>query len=659
MSDKLEIVKAVAPFAAPLTAAIVEQWIKPKLVALHKYIKTDKALFENALASKFDEYLQRAYEKNLYINVIVFQNQRKRLEDLYIPLTLGETNEETRIALDSYKEEFLPTYRKVLIRDTAGMGKTTIMKWLFLSCVKKNEGIPIFIELRKLKSDESILSYIYSELNPIDDEFDKDFILKLIKQGDFIFFLDGYDEIPSSRRDEVTRNLQDFIAKASNNLFLLTSRPETALASFSDFQEFNIEPLKLEEAFDLLRKYDEGGELSTGIISKLEGDTLESIEDFLENPLLVSLLYKSYEYKPIIHVKKHIFYRQVYDALFESHDLTKGGSFVREKHSQLNIEDFHRVLRALGFLTVKLGQIEFDKDMLLSLLSQAKERSPGLEFKVSDFLRDLLTTVPLFNRDGNYYKWAHKSIQEYFAAQYIWLDSKGNQSKILRQMVRSKNNDNYENVLDLYYDMDYKTFRQTIIYDYLCEFEQYFNSTYLSINREQISEDDIHYRRLLTFGRIFLIIPKSLMRKLSETVESYYSRAIALTEEKAARFVGYKPGTVWSVGLVSYESHNNLISRLLRTKKEEIFLNDKAIIALSHSTRSSFENMGGDAILVIDDDPLSLFNQEKYFAITTSTLAEHTRHYVALLDRRKSKILQLQIANEIETETAGEFFSDI
>jgi predicted NACHT family NTPase len=110
------------------------------------------------------------------------------------------------------------------------MGKSTLLKFLCLSCIKNNRGIPVFIELRKLKNDESVFQYIYNELNPLDDELDKTFILQLIKQGDFVFFLDGYDEIPFSQRNLVTQNLQEFISKADKNVFLLSSRPETSLA---------------------------------------------------------------------------------------------------------------------------------------------------------------------------------------------------------------------------------------------------------------------------------------------------------------------------------------------------------------------------------------------------------------------------------------------
>lgn len=653
MAGDLETVKNVATIAAPLTALIVETWIKPKLTALHKYLKTDKALFENALANKFDEYLLRSYEKNSYINVIVFQNQRKRLEDIYIPLTVINVKGNKVILVDGYKEEFVPSFKKVLVTDTAGMGKSTILKYLFVSCVNNNAGIPILIELRKIRRDESLLSYIYNELNPIDDEFNKDFIIKLIKQGDFIFFFDGYDEIPLSERDLVSNNLQDFISKANKNLFVLSSRPESSLASFLDFQEFNIQPLELEEAFDLLRKYDNKGELSAEIISKLQGGTLKNIKEFLENPLLVSLLYKSYEYKPIIPFKKHTFYRQVYDALFERHDLTKGGSFVREKHSQLDIEDFHRVLRVLGFITVKMGQIEFDKDTLLSLLREAKQHCPGLTFKESNFLNDLLTTVPLFNREGDYYKWTHKSIQEYFAAQFIWLDAKSNQNKILRQMVRSVNNHQYFNVLDLYYDMDYKTFRQTIIYDLIFEFIQHYDSTYTLIDRNKVPEEYIKMRKLITFGKKFIIMSEEMM--MNDYVDDPDRLAEILTVLDPST-TDYNLTGWWEMGLVEYENYHDLVMRLIFEKEKNLFFNTEVQTSENDTPKQYSNVIAKETPYIIDDSPHTPWNQKEGFTWLNKIIESEGKYF---LNPVKCRELKLEIEREINKETSSDFFGDL
>ncbi len=391
----LETIKAISVIAKPFIEPIVQIWLKPKLEQLYKESGLEKKVLKHVFENSFEEYLTRSYRKNAILNTIVFQNQQKKIHDLYLPLTLKKAGGEETFLIDHYRDDLVPEYRRVLISDTAGMGKSTVMKWLFLSCIEENKGIPIFIELRKLSKKRGILDEILNELNAIDKEIDADFVLRLIRKGDFIFFLDGYDEIPNKDREAVTRDLQDFISKAGDNYFVLASRPESALAAFGDFQQFNIQPLEVEEAFELIKKYDADDTIAEELIKKIEGKVLEDLREFLSNPLLVSLLYKAYSYKPTIPFKKHIFYRQVYDALFESHDLTKGGAFVREKYSGLDIEDFHRVMRAFGFTSVKSGKVEYDKDELLKLIRSLKNLCPGISFSPAKLLSDLIVTVPL------------------------------------------------------------------------------------------------------------------------------------------------------------------------------------------------------------------------------------------------------------------------
>ena len=134
------------------------------------------------------------------------------------------------------------------------------------------------------------------------------------------------------------------------------------------------------------------------------------IDDFLQNPLLVSLLFVAFDYKQTIPLKKHIFYRQVYDAHFDSHDLSKGDGYVHEKKSKLDIDDFDKILRFIGFECIKQQKIEFSKDELLLIIEHAKTFCVGITFNASDLFEDLLKSVPLFCQDGGYYKWVHKSL---------------------------------------------------------------------------------------------------------------------------------------------------------------------------------------------------------------------------------------------------------
>ncbi|EIA17022.1 NACHT domain-containing protein [Clostridium perfringens] len=414
----------------------VKEYVSPRLKTLSDNSLLDKdrvKVEENIL-----DYLERSYKNNKYINTIVFKNQQKKLEDLYIPLKVVKyigKNEKNNfeLCIDKYDEKFIPLHNKVLLVDNAGMGKSTIMKFLYLSTIKENKGIPILIELRKLDKNTSILDFIVKEINGIDTECNKKVIAELIRGGDFIFFFDGYDEITLENKDIITKNIQEFIDKAHNNKFIISSRDEDELTSFGDFQRFYIKALAKEEAYQLISKYDENGDLSKELIDNLENEeNLKILKEFLENPLMVSLLYKAFEYNKSIPYKKHIFYKQVYDALFEQHDLSKGGAYKHIKRSGLDIDDFHKILRCLAFTTLSKG-IEYSKEDLIKYIDFVKEKNSEIEFKTSFFIWDIVHSIPLFIKDGLEYKWIHKSFQEYFAAAYICNDSKKQSDKFLKK----------------------------------------------------------------------------------------------------------------------------------------------------------------------------------------------------------------------------------
>tara|TARA_R110002020_G_scaffold194458_1_gene395323 strand:+ start:1523 stop:3136 length:1614 start_codon:yes stop_codon:yes gene_type:complete len=493
-------VKDMISAASPVIKALVETFVKPKLESFRKkFISVDLTKTYIPTEEHFQEYYHRTYKKLAVINTLVFNNSQRFLKEIYLPLTLSSTNDEKiKFQVNSYPEKLCYEYGNILITDTAGMGKSTLMKRIFIDIVDQNIGIPIIIELRRLNKNKTIITEIQEQLNSINKDFDSELLLELLSEGGFIMILDGYDEISLTDREAVTSDLQDFISKASNNEFFITSRPEKALLSFGNFQEFRINPLNKKEAFELLRKYDNQGSVSALLIKKLQEQEMSNIEEFLTNPLLVSLLFTAFEHKQAIPFKKYLFYRQVYDANFESHDLTKGDSYTHDKYSKLEIDDFHRVLRHLGFSCFKLQKIEFSKDEILKLISDSKEFCAGLNFNESDFLEDLLRTVPLFAQDGNYYRWAHKSLQEYFAAQFIYLDSKEKQNTILDRLYNHSNIEKFINVIDLYYDMDYKTFRNKIERSLLSEFKQFIDNNY-NHNYKGITIDSIKERKETAF----------------------------------------------------------------------------------------------------------------------------------------------------------------
>lgn len=660
--ETLKSASPLIPLSVPFINAIVETYLKPKIAKLVKKNNADSQAIEHTFCNKFCDYLTNAAEKHKYLTVLVFNNEQKLLEDIYVPMKVICEKNQINIQIDDYKDEFIPKYKKVLITDSAGMGKSTLMKYLFMCSLKKNAGIPIFIDLRKLEKDKSIVDFITGELNSVDEEFDRDFIARLIKRGDFIFFLDGYDEIPFDQKSSITNNLQDFISKASANYFIMTSRPESSLTSFASFKGFKVQPLKEEEAFTLIRKYDAGRGVAQHLIEKLkEGNALKEIKEFLGNPLLVSLLYKSYEHKPTIPLKKHIFYRQVYDSLFEDHDLSKEGAFVRMKYSGLDIEDFHMVLRILGFVTVKAGKVEYGKDEIIDFIKTSKQQCPGLNFRESQLLNDLLQTVPLFVKDGSFYKWSHKSIQDYFAAQFICIDAKGKQEEILSKIYQSPSNEKFYNILDLCYDIDFKTFRSTIIYQLACDYIDYFDNSYQNIPYGVASSSEIDDRRALSFGmRIFLCSQKD-SRKIAESggystdtfkllrQEGFLSDLSSMPDFFSPSYYSFsnRKSAFNSQGLaivIALKSHIMPIINLLWKKNNEIVERKLCDIDYIYQGKTS---------VVLNDDAKSPANSKVNF-VQVNTLLAGVRHSL-VLNISKCR----QIVSEIKKEKVKEKENDI
>ena len=473
-------IKAVAPF------------LLEKAKSIAKSLGTSA---QHALFKSFSKYSEQTYEKHSYFVSIALPNRQNLLKDFYVPLTLtSQTNDgEKAFRIDSYPKGLINDKKDLLVVDSAGMGKSTLLKYMFLQAVDEGQGIPIFIELRKLSKAIGLIDHICNELKDLNGEVDTAQVIKSLESGDFVIFLDGYDEIPDDDRSVVTSKIIDFKRRANGNKFVISSRELPELTSFADFQRLTIRPLVFDEAVELISKYGGGSARSVALIARLKEPENQAVHEFLGNPLLVSLLFKAYDYKPTIPLKKHIFYRQVYEALFETHDLSKdAGGFERKKKTGLNIYDFELVVRSLGFVSLQTSKVEYAKDELLQLVEDAKVAVPTIRFDPQNLLKDLATTVPLFTVDGTMWRWSHKSLQEYFAALYVSAQGKGFQHEVLSAMYESPKSLNYVNFLSLFADIEPKGFRHILMRRVLSDLSDDFEQP--TCQPVGVPEADLHER---------------------------------------------------------------------------------------------------------------------------------------------------------------------
>ncbi|MGN8755025.1 NACHT domain-containing protein [Blautia sp. HCP3S3_C4] len=458
---------------------IIDTFLKPKFESIVNRPKNYMVLVD-LLAN----YIKKSYENGKYMNTIVFRSESKTVDELYIPLTLMKTGRKNeKIVINAELNNIFEKPRKILILDTAGMGKSTLVKYLYLFCIENGLGTPIIIELRRLEMGQSVEEYITESIKLVEKGFSSGDIIELIKRGDFIFFLDGYDEISDEKKKVVTENLSKFVLASGENSFVLTSRDDDSLAEFTQFEKYHIKPLTDKEAYALIRKYDKDNprNIAECLIQDIEkNDNYRILREFLRNPLMVSLLYLTYQFKGVIPYKKHIFYRQVYDALFEKHDCVKGIGAIHKKKSGLDIEDFRKVLAAMGFFSIQKGAVEFERKEIEALIEKSVSLFPNLSGTNSKlFLDDVLHAVPLFLEEGLNYKWAHKSFAEYFAADFICNEIKDKEEKVINDMLNSENSAKYYNILEFLFDMDYSGAIKYLVYpavkDYVNTYPKLFN----------------------------------------------------------------------------------------------------------------------------------------------------------------------------------------
>lgn len=466
-SDEWQILmagSAVKGASTALVTAYINNCVVPFLRGLVPK-KTEPELKRNLF-----KYIRYIDNKTRFLPSIIRVAGPLPLEETYEPLTVTSTASEFSLTINSYPRALFEHGRCIALTDDAGMGKSTLAKYIVRSTLKESESIPIFIELRRLRSATSIIGALCEELvgAPADSEKGED-LLNALSCGRFIFILDGFDEVEEPARPALVEEINNISARFQFCYFILTSRPEYSESLFPEFQQFGISKLTNEQALSLIKRIDGGRGLAQTLIPKISN---AEIGEFLGNPLLVTLLYRAFDHRNSVPPKRSIFFRQVYDALFEDHDLSKGDAYSRKKESGLDREDFHKITRSLGFETFRAGRTSYGEDEFSTHIKKAIERS-DIQCDYKKVQKDLLKAVPVFIRDGIEIRWCHKAFQEYFASQYITRDMGEVREQAISKMFESSEAIKYREIFRFIAESELNLLRNICIGPLLERFSEF------------------------------------------------------------------------------------------------------------------------------------------------------------------------------------------
>ncbi len=413
---------------------LVKQFAKPIFESVGKLTNEAHNKLKVTLNTCFADYIVRSYDKYSKTKTLLYRDAPVSLKDFYVrtDLQIGFDN---KIKESDFIEQ-LKSKKRTIISGTAGSGKSTFCKSILLDLIENPIGIfPIFVELRHLNSDEhtSLFDFILKSLTEIEPTFTKSQLDYSLTLGKVLLIFDGFDELNNELRDKYEKEVVNLASKYHNILMLLSSRPDGRFQSWEEFYTYRILPLDKEKSKALISKLDYDRQVKRKFLEILDQQLFDQHESFASNPLLLTMMLLTYEQIAEIPNKIHLFYEQAFLTLFNKHDSLKS-LYKRKSHSNLPLDDFKKLLAAFSIVSYADRKYYFTEDEINKYLKIALKIS-GIELDEKLFLKDLLDTVCIMQKDGNGYTFTHRSFQEYFTSIFLVTNASDNKFKLIDKIA--------------------------------------------------------------------------------------------------------------------------------------------------------------------------------------------------------------------------------
>jgi hypothetical protein len=395
------------------------------------------------------EYVKTNYVRYSRTKTLLYRGSPVNLRDFYVRTDLSG---DSGVISEAQFFELIETNQRLVITGTAGSGKSTFCKSIFVDLVENPQGIfPVFIELRNLNAevDCSLFSYVMKMLQEFEPELSKGQLEDLLRLGKVLLIFDGFDEINSDKRDGYEAELIALANKYRKIMILVSSRPDHRFASWENFFQYNVLPLDKEKALSLVSKLNYDAQVKFKFLAALEEDLYERHESFAENPLLLTMMLLTYEQIAEIPNKVHLFYEQAFLTLFNKHDSLKS-LYKRKSLSGLPLDEFKKVLSTFSVLSYADKKYSFSEGELLSYV-QKSSGAFDVSYVAEDFIKDLLDSVCILQRDGLNFTFTHRSFQEYFTALFLLGYVAENKFELFDRVVFSNSRDD---VIPMLFDMN-------------------------------------------------------------------------------------------------------------------------------------------------------------------------------------------------------------
>lgn len=403
-----------------------------KLVASDMYTKA-----KGLIGRKEQEWTTTTVQRGLTSRVQEF-SEVKTVLFLESPVLLTEFYAEQHLELpDGTKVKIrscidLDHFPRLLISGVAGQGKSMLFRFLALRELQLRR-VPLFVELRHYVSFGNLNKFLANEVGNLGFDEDDETLAAVMRLPEVTVFLDAFDEIPPSHQMRARKEIDDLCRRYPTARILVSTRPSLTLESSPFFRVAKISQLDVEDAVHALGcMCDENDDINS-MIDSIRSPS-NNLEELLVTPLMVALLLLHHRLTGEFPETEQAFYGDLFDVLLRRHDQTKG--YKRERYSNASEIELGELFGYLAFCFRKEGALEVSRDSLVKRADNAREFHDR-QFDAAGAIDDIIHGTNLILEEGAVCRFAHKSVQEFYAARFLLAQSEHQIELFLSNRVKA------------------------------------------------------------------------------------------------------------------------------------------------------------------------------------------------------------------------------
>ena len=342
-----------------------------------------------------------------------FRLQKINLLDFYYPSMFCHNKQTLPIDEIMKYDSTQPS----LIVGTVGQGKSIALRYLSFFTLCKSDSIPIFLELRKLRTSTTIFEHIRKSLEKIKLSCSDKLLKHLLNSGAITLFLDGFDEIKHENRTIWIEEIEDLHTKFTQFKIFVTTRPNTDIHHRHLFKTFELSPLSEGDRPNFIRKLVKNTDDQTALITKLSKAS-NGVIGLLVTPLLMTFFVNIYQGRRKLPNSNSEFFDELFSTILSRHDGLKA-AYDRPSKCGFTDKELKIALQALAYQTRKanlrqLPETKLNEIAIMSLNTVALDSS-----KADEFIYDVNNITCLLQKDGLDYRFVHDSVQEFYSACFV------------------------------------------------------------------------------------------------------------------------------------------------------------------------------------------------------------------------------------------------